>query len=316
MIRGLARWLMSSLALLLAVTGLTFILVSIAPGDAARAVLNGQGAGYTPEQYQQMRRTLGIDQPLPVQYWHWLDRLLHGSLGNDLFSGQPVTEALTSRIGPSLSIIIGSLLVSAVVGVALGVVSAFRRGALGRLVDVLSLTGLALPHFWLALVLVELFAVKWSVFPSGGYTSPAASVVDWLRSITLPILTLSAGAVAVLAKQTRDAMSDVLAREFITMLRARGLPTRSVVLKHALRNAAIPVVTIVGLLMIGLLGGTVLIETVFAVPGLGQEAVNAAGTHNLPVIEGLAFYFTVIVILTNLLVDASYRALNPKVRRS
>jgi len=137
-----------------------------------------------------------------------------------------------------------------------------------------------------------------------------------LRSITLPVLTLSAGGVAFIAKQTRDSMADVLARDFVVMLRARGLSRRSVVLKHALRNAAIPVVTVLGLLLVSLLGGTVLIETVFSIPGLGQQAVTAAGSHDLPVIEGVAFYFTVVVVIANLLVDVSYRLLNPRMRES
>lgn len=316
MLRETGRWLVSSLLLLFVVTVLTFVLVSLAPGDAAKAMLDGQGTGYTNAQYEQMRHLLGIDQPLPVQYWHWLTNLMHGSLGNDLFSGQPVATALSDRIEPTISIIAGTLLVSGVVGVGLGIVSARQGGWLGRLVDLVSLAGMALPNFWLALVMVELLAVKLPIFPTVGYTPLTVDPVAWLRSIVLPVLTLSAGAVAVLAKQTRDAMADTLSREYITMLRARGLPSRSVVFKHALRNAAIPVVTVLGLLLVTLLGGTVLIEVVFAVPGMGQQAVNASGGHNLPMIEGLAFYFTVVVVITNLLVDISYRLLNPKVRRT
>jgi peptide/nickel transport system permease protein len=310
------RWLASSLVLLFVVTVLTFTLVSLAPGDAAKSILSGQGMAYTPEQYRQMRHLLGVDEPLPVQYWHWLGDLVHGSLGTDLFSGQPVTETLSDRIGPSLSIILGTVLVSGLVGVGLGVLSALRGGALGRLFDVASLVGLAVPNFWLALVLVELLAVKLAVFPPGGYTSPETDLLGWLAGITLPILALSAGAVAFVAKQTRDAMAEVLSREFVTMLRARGLSTRSIVLGHALRNAAIPVVTMLGLLLVSLLSGTVLIESVFSIPGMGEQAVNASGSHNLPVIVGVAFCFTVVVVLVNLLVDLSYRWLNPKVRAS
>ncbi|HEY1570323.1 MAG TPA: ABC transporter permease [Pseudonocardiaceae bacterium] len=316
MVRETVRWLVSSLVLLFVVTALTFVLVSLAPGDAARSVLSGQSTGYTNQQYQQMRHLLGIDQPLPVQYWHWLDGLLHGSLGTDLFNGQPVTDALAGRIGPSLSIVLGTVLVAGLVGVGLGIVSARRAGIAGRIVDVITLGGFAVPNFWLALVLVELLAVKVAAFPAGGYVPPAGDPAGWIRSIVLPVITLSAGAVALIAKQTRDCMADVLSREFVTMLRARGLGTASIVYRHALRNAAIPVVTVLGLLLINLLGGTVLIEAVFAVPGLGQEAVTASGTHNLPVIEGIAFYFTIAVVVANLLVDLSYRRLNPKARAS
>ena len=316
MLRHTMRWLASSLALLFVITALTFVLTSLAPGDAAKAVLSNQSGGYTTQQYQQMRHALGIDQPLPVQYWHWLDGVLHGSLGTDLFSGQPVTQALNARLGPSLSLIAGTVIVSALAGVSLGVVSALRRGALGRFVDVVSLAGLAVPSFWLALVLVELLAVKVQVFPATGYAALSAGPGPWLRGIALPVLTLAAGGVAFVAKQTRDSMSEEMSREYIVMLRARGLSWRSVVLKHALRNAAIPVVTVLGLLLVGLLGGAVLIENVFSIPGLGQEAVTAAGSHDLPVIEGVAFYFTIVVVITNLLVDVSYQLLNPRMRDS
>jgi peptide/nickel transport system permease protein len=314
MFRHIARWLASSLVLLFLITALTFVLASMAPGDAAKAILSSQSGSYTAQQYQQMRHALGINQPLGVQYWHWLDGVLHGSLGTDLFSSQPVTQELNARLGPSLSIIVATVVVSGVVGVSLGIVSALRGGALGRLVDVVSLAGLAFPNFWLALVLVELLALRVGVFPATGYVPLGAGPGPWLRSIALPVLTLSAGAVAFVAKQTRDSLSEVMSREFVVMLRARGLSRRSVVLKHALRNAAIPVVTVVGLLLVSLLGGTVVIEDVFSIPGLGQQAVTAAGSHDLPVIEGVAFYFTVIVVIANLLVDLSYRLLNPRTR--
>ena len=316
MLRDAVRWLVSSLVLLFVITVLTFLLASMAPGDAAKAILSSQSGSYTVQQYQQMRHALGIDQPPPVQYWHWLDGVLHGSLGADLFSGQPVTQELNARLGPSLSIIVGTVIVSGLVGVSLGIVSALRGGTLGRLVDVVSLAGLAVPNFWLALVLAELLAVRVQVFPATGYAPLSADPGPWLRSIALPVLTLSAGGVAFVAKQTRDSLSEVMSRDFIVMLRARGLSRRSVVLRHALRNAAIPVVTVLGLLLVGLLGGTVLIENVFSIPGLGQEAVTAAGSHDLPVIEGVAFYFAVVVVIANLLVDVSYRLLSPRMRET
>jgi peptide/nickel transport system permease protein len=316
MLRHTARWLVSSLVLLFVITALTFVLASMAPGDAAKAILSSQSGSYTAQQYQQMRHALGIDQPLPVQYWHWLDGVLHGNLGADLFSGQPVTQELNARLGPSLSIIAGTVILSGLAGVSLGIVSALRGGALGRLVDVVSLAGLAFPNFWLALVLVELLAVKVRVFPATGYAPLNAGPGPWLHSIALPVFTLSAGGVAFVAKQTRDSMGEVMSRDFVVMLRARGLSRSSVVLRHGLRNAAIPVVTVLGLLLVGLLGGTVLIENVFSIPGLGQEAVTAAGSHDLPVIEGVAFYFTGVVVIANLLVDVSYRLLNPRMRES
>lgn len=312
MIRAVVRWLASSVVLLFAVTVLTFVLAALAPGDAAKTILAGQSTGYTDEQYQQMRHQLGIDRPLPVQYGTWLGALLRGSLGTDPFSGESIAQALASRLGPSLSIIVGTVVVSAVAGVGLGVLSAVRGGIGGRLARVLSLVGLAAPNFWLALVLVELFAVRIALFPATGYTPFADGPAAWLRGLVLPVGALAIGGAAFVARQTHDAMTDVLARPFVTALRAHGLPRRSIILKHALRNAAIPVVTLLGLLFVSLLGGSVLIENVFTVPGLGQQAVVASDTHNLPMIEGVAFCFTVIVVVVNLVVDVSYRLLDPR----
>jgi peptide/nickel transport system permease protein len=197
--------------------------------------------------------------------------------------------------------------VSAVVGVGIGVFCAVRGGRLGKIVNGVSLLGLAAPNFWLALLLVELLAVQYPVFPATGYVRFGDDPVQWLRSLALPVIALSVGGSAFIARQTRD---------FIVALRAHGLPLRSIIFKHALRNAAIPVVTLLGLLFVSLLGGTVLIENVFAIPGLGQQAVAASSSHNLPMIEGVAFYFTVVVIVVNLLVDISYGWLNPQARVS
>jgi peptide/nickel transport system permease protein len=314
MIRATIRWLISSVALLFSVTVLTFLLNALAPGDAAKAILSGQTTSYTPEQYQQVRHELGIDRPLPAQYWQWLDRLLHGSLGTDLFSGEPITQALNDRLGASLSIIVGTVALSGLVGIGIGIFSAVRGGFVAKLLDALSLIGLAAPNFWLALVLVELFAVQYPLFPATGYVTFSTNPAQWLSSLVLPVVTLSFGASAFIARQTRDAMADVLARDFITALRAHGLSLRAIIFKHALRNAAIPVVTLLGLMFVSLLGGAVIIEGVFAISGLGQQAVTASSAHNLPMIEGVAFYFTVVVVIVNLLVDLSYGWLNPKVR--
>ena len=316
MVRAAVRWLASSIVLLFVVTVLTFVLVSLAPGDAAKSILSSQSGSYTPEQYERMRELLGVDQPLTVQYWHWLSNLLHGSLGTDLFSGEPVAGMVLVRVVPTVSIILGTVLVSGLIGTWLGIISARRGGAVGRVVDIASLVGLAVPSFWLALLLIELLAVRLGAFPPGGYANPNEDLWGWLRGITLPVVTLSAGAIAFVAKQTRDSMSEVLSLDFVTMLRARGRSNRSIVYKHALRNAAIPVVTLLGLLLISLLSGAVVIEGIFSVPGLGQQAVFASGSHDIPLITGIAFCFTIVVVTANLLVDLAYRALNPKIRQS
>jgi len=311
--RLFVRRLVMSVLLIVIVPSLTFLFEAITPGNIAEQIL---GPTATPGQVRHLEAKLGLDQPLYLQYWHWLDGLLHGNLGQSYQTGQSAVATLSPRLPATLSIVLGALVFALVVGVAFGILSATRGRVLPKIIDIGSVFGLAVPGYWLAVILILVLAVRIRLFPATGYVPLTASPAQWLRSLVLPSVALGLGLATFIAKQTRDSMADVLARDFVVMLRARGLSRRSVVLKHALRNAAIPVVTVLGLLLVSLLGGTVLIETVFSIPGLGQQAVTAADSHDLPVIEGVAFYFAVVVVIANLLVDVSYRLLNPRVRES
>jgi peptide/nickel transport system permease protein len=311
MLRLVLRQLAISVPLVLLVTLLTFLLQSVAPGDTARTIL---GINYTPQAHEQLRQQLGLDQPVLVQYGHWLAGALRGDLGVSPISGLDVGAEINNRLAVTMSLIVAATIVSSFVGIGLGVVSAVREGRLGRAVDVLSLVGLGLPNFWLGLVLMSLFAVAVPLLPATGYVSFVDSPGGWSLSLVLPVVTLAVGAIAVVAKQTRDAMLEALSRDFIDTLRANGATTRSIIFRHALRNAAIPVVTVLGLLFVGLLSGTVLVEAVFAMPGLGGLAVAATTQHDLPMLQGVALTFTLIVVTVNLLVDLTYGWLNPKVR--
>lgn len=311
--RLIGRRLLWSVPLLVLVPTITFLLVALIPGDVAQTLT---GTGGTEAQYQQLRVELGLDQPLHQRYWDWLQHAATGDLGTSLFSQQPVTELLDSRLSVTFSLVIGSTLLAALVGVALGIAAALRPGRGARVVDAASLVGLAIPNFFLGLLLVTWFAVAIPLFPATGYVEPADAPLEWLRSIVLPVVTLAVPGVAVVAKQTRDAMSDTLQRPFIRTLRACGVSRRSIVFKHALRSAAIPIVTVVGVIFVGALSGTVLVETVFAMPGLGGVAVQATGQHDVPLIQGVAVYFTVVVVIVNLLVDLAYGWLDPRVRVS
>ncbi|HEY7596996.1 MAG TPA: ABC transporter permease [Actinophytocola sp.] len=311
MLRLILRRLLISVPLLLLVSLLTFVLQALTPGDTARTIL---GNTFTQEGYLQLRHQLGLDEPVLTQYWHWLSGALRGDLGVSPISGLDVGQQITSRLGVTLSLIVCATVLAALAGVALGVVSAIRGGAFGRLVDALSLVGFAVPVFWFSLVLVTVFAVTLGLLPATGYVDPATSLSGWAGSIALPVVALALAPTAVIAKQTRDGMLDALSRDFVHSLRANGAAERSIVLRHALRNAAIPVVTVIGLVFVGLLTGTVFVEAVFAMPGLGGLAVQSTVQHDLPVIQGIAVTFTVIVVLVNLLVDITYGLLNPKVR--
>jgi len=312
-LRLLARRALLSLPLLFAVSTSTFVLVAILPGDVARTIV---GPYATQGQYLQLRHSLGLDESLPTRYWHWLEQAVRGDLGTSPFYSQPVTSLLDSRLSVTFSLVIGATVLAGVAGIVLGVISALRAGVVGRFVDALSLAGLAIPNFFLGVLLVTWFAVLIQLFPATGYVPLTTSPAQWLRSLVLPVITLAVPGIAVVAKQTRDSMLEVLGRPFVRTLRASGVSRRSIIFKHVLRSAGISVATVVGLVFIGSLSGTVLIESVFAMPGLGGLAVQATNNHDLPLIQGVVIYFTVIVIAVNLTVDLFYGALDPRVRVS
>ncbi|MFD4411262.1 ABC transporter permease [Streptomyces sp. NPDC058251] len=312
-LRLVARRLLSSIPLLFLVSALTFVLVSLVPGDPARTIV-GQHA--TVEQYEAVRRQLGLDDALPVQYGHWLMRVFHGDLGSSLFSGEAVTDVLGGRVPVSLSLITVGTLVSGILGVALGLTSARRGGILVKLVDGLSLVGLAVPAFWFALVLIAVGAVKLRWFPVTGYVPFADDPAAWARSLVLPVLSLSLSAVSIIAKQTRDSVLDTFNRDFIRVMEANGFSRRSILYRHVLRNAALPVVTVLGVVLVSLLAASVFVETVFAMPGLGSLTQQATIQHDIPVIQGTVLCITVFVVMVNLLVDLAYGRLDPRVRTS
>ena len=308
--RAVVRRLLLAVPLLLLVSVLTFVLISLTPGDAARGIIGTEGS---PEDYERLRQALGLDQPLYEQYWSWLSGAVHGDFGVSLINDESVAEAIRARLPVTLSLMFGSLLISLVVGVAIGVFSAVRGGFAGRMLDAFVLIGLAVPAFWLGLELIVIFAVKLGWLPSIGYVPVNESVGGWLESLTLPVTALAVGCVASIAKHTRASMLQVLGSEYIRMAWANGLRPRSVLYRHALRNASLPVVTILGLEAVALAGGAVVIETVFALPGLGSLTVEAAHAHDLPMVQGLAVCFTLVVVVINLAVDLLYTWLNPRV---
>jgi peptide/nickel transport system permease protein len=309
--RVLLRRLVLAVPLLLAVSVLSFVLVSVTPGNAAQEIL---GPNAPQESYDRLRTELGLDLPVWQQYQRWLDHALHGDLGRSLFSGQDVTALIGERLPATISLIVASLALILLVGVGLGVLSAARGGVLGRVVDTVVLVGFALPAFWAGAVLIDLFAVKFRLLPATGYVPLTQSPGQWARSLVLPVVALGLHGIAAVAKQTREAMLDALGSEHIRVARANGIPERSIVFRHALKSAGIRATTVLGIQAVALLGGTVLVETVFALPGVGSLAVGASLQHDLPVVQGIVVLFTIIVIVINLFIDLAYTLLNPRVR--
>lgn len=313
MLRLITNRLLISLPLLLVVSAISFLVQSLLPGDMANVI---GGLDATPEDLAAIREKLGLDQPVITQYLNWLANAVQGNLGVSLANGESVSAVLATRLPVTLSLVVGATILSLVLGVLLGILSSWGPKRVGNVIDVLSILGLAAPSFWIALILVSIFSVSLGILPPGGYVPITESIGDWATFMILPIIAVSLHGLTSIAKQTRESMLDVSSRDFIRNLRANGIPERSILLKHALRNAAIPVTTITGLLFIGALTGSITVEQVFSLPGLGTQAVSAALTQDIPLIQGTTLAFTLLVVVVNLLTDIVYGLINPKVRIS
>lgn len=311
MIKNLALRLLGSLVLLIVVPTVTFFVQAVVPTNIARSLL---GVNATQSQVDALNKQLGLDQPLIVRYFQWLGGALHGDLGVSYNSSEPVQSLLAPRLGVSLSLIIGALIVFTVVGLLLGVLSATGNKVVGTVVDTVSTVGVAVPNFWLAVILIAVLAVQLNVLPATGYVDPSFSPSLWLASLVLPVIALAFSGITAVAKQTRDQMLIAIESPYTRTLRANGASELSLVYKHALRNAAGPVVTVLGIIFVGALSGTVIVENIFVLPGLGSQALQSTLQKDLPVIQGIAVYFTVIVVIVNVLIDVVTAILNPKVR--
>lgn len=308
----IARRLASGVVLLIAITTVAYTLLYVGGGDIARRLL-GQNA--TQEQVDARAAELGLDRPLLSQYADWVGNAISGDLGTSWFSGEGVVAALGSRVLVTLSLVVGATLISAVAAVALGVLAATRRGWVDRLVQVLSVLGFAIPGFLIALFLVTVFAINLGWFRATDYIPFTQSVPGWVSSIFLPVIALAIGSTAAVAQQIRGSMLDALRRDYVRTLRSRGLGNRAVV-SHVLRNAGGPALAVLAVQFVGLLGGAVIVEQVFVLPGLGQLAVTSTVQGDIPLVMGLVLVTAIIVVIVNLVIDLLQAALNPRVRLS
>ncbi|MFT4214306.1 MAG: ABC transporter permease [Microbacterium sp.] len=313
MLTFILRRLLSGVVLVVVISFLAYVLLYAAGGDIARRIL---GETATAETVAKKTEELGLNRPLLVQYWDWLTSALSGDLGRSWFSGELVTVSVTGRVGVTLSIVIGATVVSAILSVLLGVLAARRGGWIDGLVQFISLVGFAIPGFLIALALVLVFAINLHWFKATGFIPLTTSFSGWLSSVTLPIAALSLGAIATVAQQVRGSVIDAMSRDYVRTLRARGLGINSVVYKHVLRNAGGPALAVLAVQFIGLLGGAVIVEQVFAIPGMGQLTVKSTTLGDVPAVMGLVIVFAIIVVIVNLLIDLAQAALNPKVRLS
>lgn len=259
---------------------------------------------------------LGLDNPLLLQYGQWLFNAVQGNLGKSWFNAESVGYLLLNRIPVTLSIAVGTVVASTLVSLIMGVAAAVYRGWLDRVLQIISVVGLVFPGFWLALVMIVKISIEWGLVPATGYIAFAQSPFGWMQSLLLPVFSLAIGAVAGLSQQVRSATIGVLEMDFVRTLRSRGLSETSVLFRHVLRNAAPPTLTVLSLNFIGLMSGAVMIEQVFALPGLGSIAVEATGVGDIPIVVGAVVISVVIVVIVNLVIDLINGWLNPKVRLS
>jgi peptide/nickel transport system permease protein len=315
MTRFVLRRLVGLVPLLLVLSVAVFLLIYLIPGDPAVTLAGGEAA--TPERVAEVRDQLGLDDPVLVQYAHWLSDAVRLDFGESLYSGASVGDELRARVPVTASLVLGSVLFALLVGIPLGVLGGMRPGTkTDSAVTAVASLGIAMPSFWLAMILIIVFGLELDWLPVRGYVAFAESPWEWARHLVLPSIALGTLMAATLARQLRGALSDVLDADYVRTARAKGLSPVLVVGKHAFKNAAMPAVTVLGLQVAYLFGGTVIIEQIFAIPGVGSYMVNAIVGQDLPIIQGGIMMLAVFVVLANLAVDMTYGYLNPKVRLS
>jgi peptide/nickel transport system permease protein len=312
MLQYVIQRIIATIPVVLLVAIITFSLVHIAPGDPAAVIAGDFG---NPEDIQRVRKQLGLDKPIHEQLWIWLTQVAKGDLGSSIFSRYPVTELIAQRLQPTIVLALASEILAVVIAVPLGVIAAWKANTLiDRAIMLFAVLGFSIPVFWLAYNLIFLFAVRLEWLPAVGYEPISNGIVPWLKSITLPTIAIAVIFAALIARMTRTTMLEILREDYIRTARAKGLADRLVLLRHALKNASVPVVTVIGLGLAGLIGGLVVTETVFAIPGLGRLIVEAVLRRDYPVIQGVMILVTMAYVLVNLIVDLSYAYLDPRIR--
>lgn len=312
MLAVVVRRLLATIPVMIIVAVIVFSLLYLTPGDPA-AVLAGEQA--TAEEIEQLRVTLGLDQPYLVRFSQWADGVLQGDLGTSIFSRRPVMDLIVQRLEPTIALTIASLIIAILIAVPLGVIAAWRSGGLiDRFAMSFAVLGFSVPVFVLSYLFIALFSVKLGLLPVQGYVPIAYGFGPFARHLILPSLSLGIINAALIARITRATMLEVLNQDYIRTARAKGLPIRRILIRHALKNAAVPIVTVIGISFALLISGVVVTETVFNIPGLGRLTVDAILRRDYPVVQGVILVFSATYVVVNLLVDLSYSLFDPRIK--
>ena len=302
----------STAIVMLLVSVFVFMLLYLAPGDPA-AVLAGDNA--TPEQVAQLRASLGLNDSALVQFWRWISQVLQGNLGVSIFSNESVLSLMAQRAGATLSLALATMCIAVPLAITLGVIAAHKSGTTtDRILMLFSVVGFSVPAFVVGYFLVWLFAIKLQIAPVQGYVPISEGIGPWLKHLALPAITLGLTYTALIARITRATMIEVLSEDFIRTARAKGVPMIAILLRHALRNAGVPIITVIGIGIALLIGGVVVTETVFNIPGVGRLVVDAIARRDYPIIQGVILVFSGIYVLLNLATDLSYTLIDPRIR--
>ncbi|MGY3590257.1 peptide/nickel transport system permease protein [Bradyrhizobium sp. USDA 4341] len=312
MVSYILRRIVATLPVMAIVALFVFSLLYIAPGDPAVVIAGDQAS---PADVERIRQSLGLDRPFLVQFGSWLWHILHGDLGTSIFTSLPVSTLIAQRIEPTLSLMAIALSLTVLIAVPLGVVAAWKAGSwIDRSIMAFAVFAFSLPVFVIGYVLAYVFALKLEWLPVQGYTPIAEGVWPWLQNLILPAVALGDIYIALIARITRASMLEVLQQDYIRTARAKGLGMRDILFVHALKNAAVPIVTVIGIGVALLIGGAVVTESVFAIPGLGRLTIDAILRRDYPVIQGIVLVFSFLYVLINLMVDVIYTLVDPRIR--
>jgi peptide/nickel transport system permease protein len=312
MLGFILRRIIATIPVMAIVALFVFSLLYIAPGDPAVVIAGDQA---TPQDVERIRTALGLDRPFIERFGEWSWRILRGDLGTSMFTGMPVTQLIGQRLEPTLSLMVLTLILSIIVAVPMGVVAAWKAGSLiDRALMGFAVFGFSVPVFVVGYVLAYVFALELEWLPVQGYTSFSQGLWPWLGNLILPAIALGCVYIALIARITRASMLEVLQQDYIRTAKAKGLGQRPVLFLHALKNAAVPIVTVIGIGMALLIGGAVVTESVFAIPGLGRLTIDAILRRDYPVIQGIVLLFSFVYVLVNLIVDLIYTTLDPRIR--
>src|SRR5271170_1317103 len=312
MLTYVARRIFATLPVMAIVALFVFSLLYIAPGDPAVVIAGDQAS---PADVERIRQSLGLDQPFLVQFGSWLWHILHGDLGTSIFTNLPVSSLIAQRIEPTLSLMAITLVLTIIIAVPLGVVAAWKAGSwVDRAIMTFAVFGFSLPVFVVGYILAYVFALKFEWLPVQGYTPISQGLWPWLQNLILPAVALGCVYIALIARITRAAMLEVLQQDYIRTARAKGVAQSGILFVHALKNASVPIVTVIGIGIALLIGGAVVTESVFAIPGLGRLTVDAILRRDYPLIQGLVLLFSFIYVLVNLAIDILYTLLDPRIR--